>query len=124
MVTRITAEFETPEIAENALKKIRENVNGVYSTNFVYNRTSDKADKLRGGDIYTVLPTVAGSSNYTNYLTMVMDSPASADVIPEPEQSRKTNVFIVCDGNGTEQISSILTSSGGNNIYIPPRSMV
>lgn len=124
MVTRITAEFESPEIAENALKKIRENVKGVYSTNFVYNRTSDKAEKLRSGNIYTVLPTVAGSSNYANYLTMVMDSPASADVIPEPEQSRKTNVFIVCDGNGTEQISSILTSSGGNNIYIPPRSMV
>ncbi len=124
MVTRITAEFENPETAEMALKKIRENVNGVYSTNFVYNRASDKAEKLRSGSIYTVLPTVTGSVNYTNYLTMVMESPASEDIIPEPSRSRKTNVFIVCDGNGTEQISSILNSSGGNNIYIPPRSVV
>lgn len=29
MVTRITAEFEAPETAELALKKIRENVRGV-----------------------------------------------------------------------------------------------
>jgi hypothetical protein len=124
MVTRITAEFENPETAELALKKIRESVSGVYSTNYVYNRESDKAERLRSGNIYTVLPTTAGAVNFTNYLTMVMDSPASDDIIPEPSRSRKTNVFIVCDGNGTEQISSILNSSGGNNIYIPPRSVV
>ena len=118
MVTRITAEFETPEIAELALKKIRENVRGVYSTNFVYNRESDKAEKLRGGEIYTVLPTAAVSSNY---LTMVMESPASVDVIPETSRRRNTTVFIVCDGNGTDEISSILNSTGGNKIHIPPR---
>ncbi len=121
MVTRITAEFESPEIAELALKKIRDNVRGVYSTNFVYNRDSDKAEKLRGGNIYTILPTALHPTN--NYLTMVMESPASKDVIPEPSHSKKTNVFIVCDGNGTDKISSILSSAGGNNIYIPPRSV-
>jgi hypothetical protein len=121
MVTRITADFETPETAELALKKIRENVGGVYSTNFVYNRESDKAEALRGKDIYTVLPTNAVTSNY---LTMVMNSPASEGIIPEPARSRKTSVFIVCDGRGKDEISAILNSSGGNNIYIPPVSVV
>lgn len=116
MVTRITAEFEGPETAEMALKKIRENVRGVYSTNFVYNRESNKAEKLRGATIYTMLPTAATSYNY---LTSVLESPASKDVIPEPSRSRKTTVFIVCDGSGTHTISSILTSMGGNNIYTP-----
>lgn len=116
MVTRVTAEFEGPESAELALKKIRENVRGVYSTNFVYNRESDKAEKLRSGTIYTVLPTAVTSYNY---LTAVLESPASKDVIPEPARSRKTTVFIVCDGSGTHEINSILTSMGGNNIYTP-----
>ena len=120
MVTRVTAEFTTPEEAEFALKKIRENVRGVYSTNFVYNRDSDKAEKLRSGTIYTVLPTAAVSSNY---LTMVMESPASKDVIPEPSRSRKTTVFIVCDGNGIDEISSYLSSSGGININIPSNNV-
>lgn len=116
MVTRITAEFEGPETAEMALKKIRENVRGVYSTNFVYNREANKAEKLRGATIYTILPTAVTSQNY---LTAVLESPASKDVIPEPSRSRKTTVFIVCDGSGTNKISSILTSMGGNNIYTP-----
>ncbi len=122
MVTRVTAEFETPEIAEMALKKVRENVSGVYSTNFVYNRDSDKAEHLRGKDICTILPTALYPTS--NFLTMIMESPASKDVIPEPSHSRKTNVFIVCDGNGTDKISSILTSSGGSNIYIPNRQNI
>lgn len=116
MVTRVTAEFEVPESAELALKKVRENVRGVYSTNYVYNRNSNKAEKLRSGTIYTVMPTAATTYNY---LTAVLESPASKDIIPEPSQSRKTTVFIVCDGSGTHEINSILTSMGGSNIYSP-----
>ncbi len=121
MVTRVMAEFETPEIAEMVLKKIRENVRGIYSTNFVYNRDSDKAERLKGKDICTVLPMAATSHNY---LTMVMESPASQDIIPEYSRSRKTNVFIVCDGNGTSEISSIISSAGGTNITIPKSRIV
>ena len=116
MVTRITAEFETPETAELALKKIRESVRGVYSTNFVYNRRSNEAERLRGADIYTVMPTAVTSANY---LTGKLESPASIDVIPEPARSRTTTVFIVCDGSNIQNIHSILTSSGGSNIYSP-----
>lgn len=116
MVTRITAEFEAPEFAESALKKIRENVRGVYSTNFMYNRRSNEAERLRGATVYTILPTAVTAENY---LTGKIESPASEDVIPEPARSRKTTVFIVCDGSGINQIHSILTGMGGSNIYSP-----
>ncbi|MBO5320146.1 MAG: hypothetical protein J6B01_10125 [Ruminococcus sp.] len=116
MVTRITAEFESPESAELALKRIRENIRGVYSTSYVYNKQSDKAERIRGKDIYTIMPTAAVTQNY---LTAVMDSPASVDSIPEPSRSRKTTVFIVCDGSGTSDISSVLSNSGAVNIDSP-----
>lgn len=113
MVTRVTAEFESPEAAESALKKVRDNVRGVYSTNFVYNRISDKAQQLPGATMYTMLPAAVTSQNY---LTAVLESPASVDQIPEPFRSRKTTVFIVCDGSGYHEINSILTDMGGSNI--------
>lgn len=116
MVTRVTAEFEAPESAELALKKIRESVRGVYSTNFVYNRISDRAERLRNGTVFTVMPAAVTSQNY---MTAVMESPSTEDVIPEPSRSRKTTVFIVCDGSGTHEINSILTSMGGSNIDSP-----
>lgn len=113
MVTRVTAEFESPEAAESALKRVRDNVRGVYSTNFVYNRISDRAQRLSGGMMYTMLPAAITSHNY---LTAVLESPASKDIIPEPHRSRKTTVFIVCDGSGSDKIHSILTDMGGSNI--------
>lgn len=116
MVTRITAEFESPESAELALKRIRENIRGVYSTSYVYNKQSDKAERIRGKDIYTIMPTAVVTQNY---LTGVIDSPASIDSIPEPSRSRKTTVFIVCDGSGTGEISSVLSNSGAVNIDSP-----
>ncbi|MDE5764818.1 MAG: hypothetical protein K2I00_07610 [Ruminococcus sp.] len=116
MVTRVTADFESPETAELALKQIRDNVRGVYSTNYVYNRISDKAQKLHGGTNYTILPAAVTSHNY---LTAVLESPATDSVIPEPLRNRKTTVFIVCDGSGTNEIHSILSAMGGNNIYSP-----
>ena len=116
MVTRITAEFEAPEFAEAALGRIRGSVRGIYSSSFTYDRTSDRADQLSRGTMYTVLPAAAVSQNY---LTAVLTSPASRDIIPEPRRSRRTKVYIVCDGSCTREISSILTAMGGSSIDSP-----
>ena len=116
MVTRITAEFEYPELAEAALSRLRSSVKGVYSTSFVYDRISDKAERLSRGTMYSILPTAVTTHNY---LTAVLDSPASKDIIPVPRRSRKTTVFIVCDGSSTHNICSILTAMGGSNIDSP-----
>jgi hypothetical protein len=116
MVTRITAEFEAPEFAEAALGRIRGSVRGVYSVSYAYDRASDRAEELSRGTRYTVLPAAAVSQNY---LTAVLTSPASRDVIPEPRRSRRTKVYIVCDGSRTHEISSILTAMGGSSIDSP-----
>ena len=114
MVTRITAEFESPDLAETALNRIRNNVRGVYSATMRYSHSSEEAKKLRHGSIYTVLP-VAPSAQ--NFLTAVLESPASKDIIPKPLRNRKTNVFIVCDGSGADRIHSVLSSAGAVNIH-------
>ena len=43
MLSRVTAEFETPELAEYAMKRIRENVDYVYSAKMIYNRFAERA---------------------------------------------------------------------------------
>ena len=114
MVTRITCEFEAPEYAEMALRQIRETVSGVYSAKYFYRKSSDIAQELSGATRYTLLPT---GLTRQNYLTAVMESPSCRDTIPEPARSRKTDVFIVCDGSGSDRISSVLTSMGAENIH-------
>ncbi len=113
MVTRVSAEFEEPELAELAMKKIRDSIKGVYSTSMIYNRNSDKARKLQNGTLYTIIPTAVTTHNY---MTAVIESPASRDVIPEPHRSRKTSVYIVCESASVSNVSSVLNSMGALNI--------
>ena len=113
MVTRVSAEFEEPELAELAMKRIREKIRGVYSTSMIYNRSSDKARKLQNGTLYTIIPTAVTTHNY---MTAVIESPASRDVIPEPQRSRKTSVYIVCESASVNNVSSVLNSMGALNI--------
>lgn len=119
MITRISAEFETPDLAELALKRIKESVNGVYSTNIIYNKTSDKALKLKNGSIYTVIPTAVTTHTY---FTAVMESPASENVISEPLRSRKAIVYVICEDDSINNIRAVLNAMGGLNISVPQKS--
>ena len=78
MISRVSAEFETSELAELALKRARENPGGIYSSGVVYDRRSDKAVRLRNGTIYTVIPTAVTAHNY---ITAVMESPAAVSFL-------------------------------------------
>jgi hypothetical protein len=113
MMTRIYAEFEAPELAELALKRVRDSVPGIFSTNMMYNKAADRALKLRGGNIYTIIPTAVTTHNY---LTAVMESPASEDVIEEPYRSRKTKIYVICDPDSIQNVKSILSAMGGLEI--------
>lgn len=113
MVTRISSEFETSELAELAIKRIKESVIGVHSANIIYDKISDKALKLRNGTIYTVIPTAVTTHTY---FTAVMEFPASEDVIAEPLRSRKTTAYIVCEKNSLEHAKAILNAMGGLKI--------
>lgn len=112
---RISAEFENPDIAELALKRVKESVTDIYSANIFYNKTSDYAQRLRRGSIYTVIPTAVTAQVY---LTAVMESPASEDIIEEPLRSRKTNAYLICDDSQSEKIRSILGAMGALNVRV------
>ncbi|MBQ8296182.1 MAG: hypothetical protein IJX77_00185 [Ruminococcus sp.] len=117
-MTRISAEFETPDLAEIALKRIRDTVQGVYSTNIMYNKTSERAVRLRSGSIYTIIPTAVTTHTY---LTAVMESPASEDVIKEPYRSRKTYLYVICEPESVQNVKAILSAMGGLRITSPEK---
>ena len=112
MITRISAEFETPELAETAIHRVRESIS-IRSANMVYNKSSDEAVKLRNGTVWTLLPTAVTSYNYC---TAVMEYPATEDVIPEYERRRNTTAYIMCEDEQTENVKSVLNAMGGLNV--------
>jgi len=114
MINRIYAEFETPELAELALMRVREKVGNVFSSGLMYDKRSDRAVKLRNGTIYTVIPTAVTTHNY---ITVTMESPASEDVIAEPARSRKTKLYVICDASAEAQIRAVFSSLGGLDIH-------
>lgn len=116
MFTRISAEFESPEIAELAIKRIKESVKGIHSANIIYNKISDKALKLKNGTLYTVIPTAVTTRTY---FTAVLESPASEDVIAEPLRSRKTTAYIICDAESIDNAKAIFNAMGGLKITVP-----
>lgn len=113
MVSRISAEFETSEIAELALKRARENVGEIYSSGIVYDKMSDKAMKLRNGTIYTVIPTAVTAHNY---VTAVIESDADESVFPEPLRRRRAQIYVICSSESVKGIRSVFNSLGGLNI--------
>lgn len=113
MVTRISAEFETPDLAETAIHHVRESAS-IRSASMTYNRASDEAVRLRGGTLWTLLPTAVTSYNYT---TGIIESPASEDSILEPDRKRTATAYIMCEEESTDTVKSVLTAMGGMNIH-------
>lgn len=114
MISRVTAEFETPELAEYALRRVRESVDYVYSAKMMYNRIAERSARLGRSSTFTVIPTYCNT--HTNFLTDVMESPVSKDIIPEPARNRKTTACIVCGSAAVDNVISVLNAMGGLNI--------
>ena len=113
MITRVTAEFESPELADIAINQVKEKTKGFCSASTSYRKSSVKAEKLVHGEIYTLLPTAVTSHNY---VTGVIESPASKDVIPEPDRSKNTTLTIVCDESYAKDVKTVLNSAGALKI--------
>ena len=113
MMSRISAEFESSELAEMALKRVKESVSHVFRTGMIYNKKTDSASKLSHGTLYTVIPTAVTSFNY---ITAVVESPASEDVVIEPQRNITAKAFVICDAANTANVSAIFNSMGGLKI--------
>ncbi|MCR4637800.1 hypothetical protein [Ruminococcus sp.] len=114
MISRVTAEFESPELAEYAMRRVRESVDYVYSAKMMYNRIAERSARLGRSSAFTVIPTYCNT--HTNFLTAVIESPTSKDIIPEPAQNRKTTACIVCGSAAVDNVISVLNAMGGLNI--------
>ena len=115
-MTRISAEFEAPELAELALGRIKKTVSGVHSIRLTYNRISDRVERLRSGEHYTVIPVISTVHSY-NFFTAVLEQPASEDVIPEPFRSRNAKLCLICEEKDSPQICSLLHALGAYNVH-------
>lgn len=116
MISRITAEFETPELAELALKRAKEKTDGIFKSGMIYSRVSERNTVLRSGEHISVIPTAANLPSYQNFMTASMDSPTSKDSVPEPSRNRKTRIYVICSAESCGEICSILGSLGGLRI--------
>lgn len=105
MISSISAEFETQDLAEIALKKVRERYSGIYSAT-IKNRPNRPA---RNG----FLPDAVSSHGF---MAAVLGSPVDESDIPEPFRSRAANIYIVCERSCTNDIAAILSAMGGLKI--------
>ena len=111
MLSRVTAEFETSELAELALKRARESSKDIYSTEIMYNKRSERAAKLSGGTHFTVLPMAPTAYNY---VTAVMESPIDESSVPEPMRRRTAHA---CIENAVSNVTALLNAMGALNIH-------
>ena len=102
MVTRITAEFDSPDIAEKAVHSIYRNVRGVYSANLMKRHTHDRKSVTEG----TVSALEGSAGTFTDI---------SSDA-PLQSAGAKSSIFVVCDGSNVDEIRSLLSSLGGSSI--------
>jgi hypothetical protein len=114
MISRVTADFESPDLAELAMKRVKESVQFVYSTHMINNRACKHKRQLSHGTTVSIIPTYFNT--HTNFLTAVMKSPASNDFIPEPARNCKTSACIVCGSAAVDNVIAIFNAMGGLNI--------
>ena len=114
MISRVTADFENPELAELAMAKVRESVQFVYSAKMMYNRISDGPVKKSRGSAFSLIP--AYYSTHSNQLTDVIGEPASNELIPHTHKRAVTTACIVCGSAAVDDIISVLNAMGGTNI--------
>lgn len=104
---RLRGEYEAIELAELAAGRIRRSVRGVQKT-FVQ-PIGKAAESLVGRQHYTLLPS---NMRMSNYLTAVMVSEVSDDILPEPMYRRTAELLILCDKKTAGSAEAILHATG------------
>ena len=114
MISRVTADFVNAELAELAMKRVRDSVGYVYSAKMMYNRSTDVILKKSGNSTISLIPTYNNSHN--NYLTDVICSTDSSELITRTPKQYCTTACIVCGSAAVDNVISVLNAMGGTNI--------
>lgn len=110
MISRVTAEFESPEMAEYAMKRVRESIQYVYSAKMI----EEKKQAISRKTAFSVIP--AYYNSHTNMLTSVLDSPVSDEAFHDHIIKRKAYSCIICGSAAVDNVIALLNSLGGTNI--------
>lgn len=108
---RLRGEYEAVELAELAAGRIRRSVRGVQRT--LVQPLGKAAQSLVGKEHYTLLP---ANIRMSNYLTAVMVSDFSDDVLPEPMYRRTAELLILCDKKTAGSAEAILHATGAMKV--------
>ena len=114
MIYRVTAKFETPDLAELAIKRVKESVHTVYSTNLIYNKMAERAKNSNRRASFSIIPIY--NNTHTNFLTAVIETPAFSDITPEPVRNTQTSACIVCESTAVDNVIAIFNAMGGLEI--------
>ncbi|MBR5683725.1 MAG: hypothetical protein IKW96_10735 [Ruminococcus sp.] len=114
MISRVTADFESPELAHMAVKRLRESVEYVYSAKMMYHRIGKNQARTSRSSAFSLIP--AYYNSHSNYLTDVISSPVSEDISVSRRRNRTTTACIVCGSAAVDNVISVLNAMGGSNI--------
>ncbi len=104
---RIQGEFETIELAELTAGRIRRSVPGIRK--IMVQALGRVGDNPVSRQRYTMLP---ANLRMQNYITAVMVSEISDDVLPEPSYRRTAQLQIICDVQTADRASALLLAAG------------
>ena len=110
MISRVTAEFETAEMAEYAMNRVRETVQYVYSAKMI----QDKAQSISRNNAFSIVPTYYNT--HSNVLTSIMDTPVSYESVHMQTPKRKAYSCIICGSAAVDNVIALLNALGGTNI--------
>ena len=114
MISRVTAEFESTEIARFAIKRVKESVDYVYSAKLIYHRIGEKTYIKRQIMDYTNIPLYYNS--HSNCLTDVLRDPISNEIVASYHKSISTTACVICGSGAVDNVISVFNSMGGSNI--------
>lgn len=110
MISRVTAEFESPETAEYAIKRVRESIQYVYSAKII----EDRKQTISRKTAFSVIP--AYYNSHSNMLTSVLESPVSEEAFQNHTQKSKAYSCIICGSAAVDNVIALLNVLGGTNI--------
>ena len=110
MITKVTAEFDSREAAEEVLGKIKNSIKGVYSAYLMQSRISSRSFSRKTGSLSAFM------QNTGTLMSSAVNMPHNTFESSVSSQRRKTTVFIVYDNRCDRKIRSILDAMGGKNI--------
>lgn len=112
MISRVTADFYSEELAHLAMQRLRESVDYVYSAKVLCGRISGRSSLHNS----VFLQTPSFFSSYTAPFSDTVNGTVSAETSLHSLPKQKATACIVCGSAAVDNVISVLNAMGGSNI--------